>query len=143
MYESDNRRFTEPVYTIGIAAKKVGVSVHTLRLYESEGLIIPHKTETNRRLYSDLEIEKVKCIRSMIQDEGLNFEGIRRMLSLAPCWKLRECNSNQGKDCKAYLVRTRPCWATEEKCINPLPSCRDCPVYNKLVHCEDIQNLIK
>ncbi len=134
--------FTEPVYTIGIAAKKVGLSVHTLRLYEAEGLIIPYKTETGRRLYSDLEIEKVECIRSMIQQDGLNFEGIRRILGLVPCWKLRRCHSSKGKNCRAYQIRTRPCWATDEKCLDPYPSCRDCPVYQGIVHCSDVEKLV-
>ncbi len=135
--------FSEPVYTIGIAADKVGLSVHSLRLYESEGLIIPFKTDTGRRLFSDLELEKIECIQSMIKEEGLNFEGIRRMIALAPCWKLRGCKSRKGRDCNAYKIRTRPCWSTEEKCMDPLPSCRDCDVYQKLVHCDDIQEFIK
>lgn len=136
------RAFTEPVYTIGIAAEKSGLSVHTLRLYEAEGLIIPAKTSTGRRLYSDLELEKIKCIHSMIQDDGLNFVGIRRLLGLVPCWKLRKCKSNEGKNCKASQKRTRPCWATSEKCIDPYPSCRDCPVYQGLVHCTDVERYI-
>ena len=136
------RDFYEPVYTIGVAAQKLGVSVHTFRLYETEGLIIPFKTDTGRRLYSDLEIEKVKCIKKMIQEEGLNFEGIRRMLAFIPCFKLRKCTSRQGKNCAAFNMKTRPCWATEEKCHDPFPSCRDCPVYKKIVSCEDVQNLV-
>lgn len=138
----DSRDFYEPVYTIGVAAAKLGVSVHTLRLYEAEGLIITHKTETGRRLYSDLELEKVKCIKKMIQEEGLNFEGIRRLLAFIPCFKLRKCNSKYGKTCNAYNISTKPCWATTEKCIDPYPTCRDCPVYRKIVSCEDVQNLV-
>jgi MerR family transcriptional regulator, heat shock protein HspR len=135
--------FYEPIYTIGIAAKKLNLSVHTLRLYEAEGLLVPYKTETKRRIYSELEMEKVRCIRSMIQDDGLNFEGIRRMLSLVPCWKIRKCKSEKGKNCSAYQERIVPCWASDAKCMNPLPSCRDCSVYRSLVHCEDVQKYIK
>ena len=137
-----SRDFYEPVYTIGVAASKLGVSVHTLRLYETEGLIITYKTPTGRRLYSDLELEKVKCIKKMIQEEGLNFEGIRRLLAFVPCFKLRECASKHGTLCKAYKIRTKPCWATEEKCLDPYPSCRDCPVYQKIVSCEDVEKLV-
>ena len=140
--DRDLRDFYEPVYTIGIAASKLGVSVHTLRLYETEGLIVTYKTATGRRLYSDLELEKVKCIKKMIQEEGLNFEGIRRLLAFIPCFKLRKCRSKQGKRCNAYNISTQPCWATEEKCVDPYPSCRDCPVYRKIVSCEDVQNLV-
>ncbi|HOK02057.1 MAG TPA: MerR family transcriptional regulator [Spirochaetota bacterium] len=140
--KGDPRDFYEPVYTIGVAAAKLGVSVHTLRLYETEGLIIPYKTDSGRRLYSDLELEKVKCIKKMIQEEGLNFEGIRRLLAFVPCFKLRKCNTSHGAKCPAYNIKTRPCWATEEKCADPYPSCRDCPVYRKIVSCEDVQNLV-
>ncbi|MCU0821216.1 MAG: MerR family transcriptional regulator [Spirochaetes bacterium] len=142
MENKSKHTFSEPVYTIGIAAKKVGLSVHTLRLYEAEGLIITYKTETGRRLYSDLEIEKIVCIRSMIHQDGLNFEGIRRILGLVPCWKLRKCNSGRGTKCRAYQMRTRPCWSSGEKCIAPYPSCRDCPVYQGLVHCSDVEKLV-
>lgn len=134
--------FTEPIYTIGVAARKLDLSVQTLRLYEAEGLIITYKTETGRRLFSDLEIEKIECIRSMIQKDGLNFEGIRRLVALVPCWKIRSCSRGQSEACKAYRERTRPCWAAKEICRDPYPSCRDCPVYTSLVSCEDIQRFI-
>jgi MerR family transcriptional regulator, heat shock protein HspR len=140
--EKKSEKFLEPVYTIGIAAKKLGVSVHSLRLYESEGLLRPFKTETGRRLYSDLEIEKVLCIRQMIQEDGLNFEGIRRLLALVPCWKIRDCDASTEKRCNAFENRKKPCWATEEKCLHPLEHCRDCDVYQKLVNCNDIHRYI-
>ena len=133
---------TNPVYTIGIAAKLVGVSVPLLRVYEKEGLIISAKTETGRRLYSDLEIEKIRCIRKMINDKGMNFEGIRRLLALVPCWRIRDCTRHDQQSCSAYKASDRPCWATEEKCAHPLPSCRDCLVYQKTVDCEEVKNLI-
>jgi len=136
------RSFTEPVYTIGVASDKLGISPHSLRQYEQEGLILAHKTPTGRRRYSDLEIEKIRCIKRMVQEEGLNFEGIRRLLALAPCWKLRECRDNQRESCAAFKNIKRPCWATEEKCHNPLPSCRDCPVYQRIVHCDDLKELL-
>ncbi|MFC1670678.1 MerR family transcriptional regulator [Spirochaetota bacterium] len=141
--DSRSRSFYEAVYTIGVASEKIGISDHSLRLYESEGLIIPHKTKTGRRLYSDLDLEKVLCIKQMIKEEGLNFEGIRRLLSLVPCWKIRNCNSDNGAKCKSYMNRTKPCWDTEEKCLNPLESCRDCTVYKSLVNCDDVESYIK
>lgn len=136
------KEFSEPVYTIGTAAVKLGISVHSFRQYENEGLIIPYKTPTGRRLYSDLELEKVICIKEMIQAQGLNFEGIRRLMAMIPCWKLRNCSERTRKRCKAFKNKTRPCWASEEKCEHPLPSCRDCPVYQKIVHCDEILPLI-
>jgi MerR family transcriptional regulator/heat shock protein HspR len=137
-----NRINTKPVYTIGIAADLVGVSVHLLRVYEKEGLIIPHKTPTGRRIYSDLELEKVRCIRRMINENGINFEGLRRLLALVPCWRIRDCEHQTQSACPAHTNTDRPCWATEEKCLHPLPSCRDCTVYQSTVDCEGIKKLI-
>ncbi|MFC1669864.1 MerR family transcriptional regulator [Spirochaetota bacterium] len=144
MNKSSKHTFTDPVYTIGIAARMVGLSVHALRLYEAEGLIITHKTDTGRRLFSDLELEKIECIHSMVQEEGLNFEGIRRLMALVPCWKIRsDCSGKKRKSCDAYKNKTKPCWSTKEKCGHPMQSCRDCTVYQNLVHCEDIQKYMK
>lgn len=133
---------TDPVYAIGMAAKKIGVSVHLLRVYEREGLILAERTESGRRLYSDLEIEKAHCIRKMINEHGLNFAGIRRLLALLPCWRMRNCDDHEKESCSAFKITDRPCWATEEKCANPLPSCRDCPVYRMSVDCEQMKKII-
>ena len=54
----DTRDFFEPVYTIGVAAAKLGVSVHTLRLYETEGLIITYKTSTEEGCIQTLNLKK-------------------------------------------------------------------------------------
>lgn len=137
----DSRSFTEPVYTIGVAAEKLELTVHSLRQYEREGLIVVHKTQTGRRLYSDLELKKIRCIKEML-GQGLNFEGIRRLMALLPCWKLKGCDESAKDNCMAFKDKARPCWATEKKCLHPLPSCRDCPVYQRMVHCDDLKKLI-
>lgn len=133
---------TEAVYTIGVAAKKLGVSVHLLRVYEQEGLILAERTSSGRRMYSDLEIEKVRCIRQMINEYGLNFAGLRRILALLPCWKMRGCNITDKQQCLAVSSRSMPCWATEEKCAHPLPSCRECTVYQSIIDCNQIRDII-
>lgn len=134
--------YYEPIYTIGIASVKLGVSVHTLRQYETEGLILSHKTKTGRRIYSEMEIDKVRCIKKMIQEQGLNFEGIRQLMSMIPCWKLRGCSEKNKNECKSYKLRTRPCWSSIEKCNEPLPDCRECKVYRTFVSCDDIKKYI-
>ncbi len=137
-----NHNYFEPIYTPAVAANKLGVSTHTLRLYEAEGLIIPYRTDTGRRLYSDLELDKVKNIREMIQVYGNNFEGIRRMLALAPCWKIRGCERDQWLNCSNNETRIRPCWATSEKCKLQMVPCRECQVYQKLISIDDINHII-
>lgn len=53
----------EPIFTIGIAAKRLELSVPTLRMYERAGLLIPFRTETGRRIHSQEDIERVACIK--------------------------------------------------------------------------------
>lgn len=134
--------YYEPIYTIGIAAERLGVSVHTLRQYEAEGLILTHKTKSGRRIYSEMELDKVRCIKAMIQEQGLNFEGIRQLLSLIPCWKIRKCCDKDRNECLSFKTRTNPCWNTKEKCTFPYPNCRDCEVYRGFISCEDLKKYI-
>jgi MerR family transcriptional regulator/heat shock protein HspR len=49
----------EPLLTIGTVSDVLGVAVQTIRLYEREGLVIPYKTQTGRRMYSTNDLERV------------------------------------------------------------------------------------
>lgn len=135
---------TDPVYPIGIIAKKFGISVHTLRLYESEGLIIPYKTESNRRLYSNADVHRIQCIRGMIEKKGLNFAGIKWALSMIPCWDLLPCSEEDRQSCDAYSDSNQPCWNVPHKaakCTNV--DCRDCHVYQGLSNCSNFKEYLK
>jgi len=56
-----------PVYVISIAAGLAGCHPRTLRIYEEEGLLEPVRTQTNIRLYSDDDLERVRAIRYLTQ----------------------------------------------------------------------------
>ncbi|MCH9029324.1 MAG: MerR family DNA-binding transcriptional regulator [Bacteroidetes bacterium] len=47
------------VFPIRIATELLGISIHTLRMYERAGLLIPSKSVANQRLYSIGDIEMV------------------------------------------------------------------------------------
>ena len=64
-----------PIYTISNAAKLLDISAHTLRMYEREGLLIPFRKNSNQRLYSDKDLERVKCIKNTINEDKINIEG--------------------------------------------------------------------
>ena len=68
----------DPVISIGVLAQKVGLSVSAVRKYENEGLVIAHRTDSGRRLFSLEDIKRVRNIQHLIQDLGLNIAGIRR-----------------------------------------------------------------
>lgn len=92
----------EPVFTIGVAAKKLGIAVPTLRMYEKAGLIIPFRNETGRRLYCFADLRRFSYIKRQIKSEGLNLEGIRRLMALLPCWELKPCTAELRQKCPAY-----------------------------------------
>lgn len=70
----------EPVYTIGVVARLLGISPQTLRLFEREGLIDPSRTESNIRLYSQRELILLQKICGLIKQDGLNLAGVRTVL---------------------------------------------------------------
>ena len=71
-----------PVYIISIAAGLAGCHPRTLRIYEEEGLLDPVRTDTNIRLYSDEDLDRVRAIRYLTQTRGVNLAGVKLLLQL-------------------------------------------------------------
>ena len=69
-----------PVYVISIAASLAGCHPRTLRIYEEEGLLDPVRTDTNIRLYSDDDLDRVRAIRYLTQTRGVNLAGVKLLL---------------------------------------------------------------
>ena len=65
----------QPRYVISVAAQILGVHPQTLRLYEREGLVEPSRTGGKIRLYSERDIEKVRCVMRLTNDLGVNLAG--------------------------------------------------------------------
>lgn len=78
------RRFdldpTRPVYVISVAARILSCHPRTLRIYEEEGLLEPVRTQTNIRLYSDDDLQRVRVIRYLTQVRGVNLAGVKLLL---------------------------------------------------------------
>ena len=70
------------MYVISIAASLSGCHPRTLRIYEEEGLLDPVRTDTNIRLYSDEDLERVRAIRYLTQTRGVNLAGVKLLLQL-------------------------------------------------------------
>ncbi|MDI6802320.1 MAG: MerR family transcriptional regulator [Bacteroidota bacterium] len=133
----------EPIYSIGTAADSVGLSVQMLRLYEAEGLVLPFKKSSLHRLYSEADIERILCIRKMINEEKISIVGIKRMLALIPCWAIKNCPKEERENCKAFTDHTQPCWLQKETfngCDNS--ACRLCPVYEKVSNCASLKQIL-
>lgn len=69
------------VYVISVAAELAGMHPQTLRIYERRGLVQPQRTQGGNRRYSDVDIERLRRI-SELAAEGMNLEGIRRVMAL-------------------------------------------------------------
>ena len=88
-----------PVYTLGIASQLSEIPAHSIRQYIDEGLIIPFKLESKRHLFSRNDIDRLKMIRSLVRDKGLNFSGVRALMAMIPCWRIRDCSEDDRKTC--------------------------------------------
>ena len=66
---------TAPIFTMRIAAQLVGVHQQTLRGYEREGLIRPARSSGRQRIYSEADIARLRLIRRLIGELGVNVAG--------------------------------------------------------------------
>ena len=72
----------DPVFVISVAARMVGVRTQTLRYYERLGLIEPSRTRGNQRVFSRRDVERVRRIRSLTDDLGVNLAGVEVVIKL-------------------------------------------------------------
>ena len=73
----------EPRYVISVAAKILGIRTYTLRYYEKIGIIEPRRSEGNIRLYSDSDITRLKQVKTLMEDLGINLAGAEVILRMA------------------------------------------------------------
>lgn len=132
-------------FKIGEVARQLELSVETIRMYEREGLLLVHKTESGQRLFNQADVHWMTCIRRLITERGLNLEGIRRMLALLPCWDLQQCSSTDRENCPAYLNATQPCWMIKSQLAGTCKTlpCRECKVYQSAQHCDNLKELLR
>lgn len=73
----------EPYYVIGVAAELVNLHPQTLRHYEAVGLVVPHRSQGNIRLYSPRDIERLRKITRLTRELGVNLAGVAIILRLS------------------------------------------------------------
>ncbi|CAL8968663.1 hypothetical protein TESS_TESS_01715 [Tessaracoccus sp. O5.2] len=71
-----------PVFTVSVAASLADMHAQTLRGYDRLGLVVPQRTRGRGRRYSLRDIAKLRHVQHLSQNEGINLEGIRRILAL-------------------------------------------------------------
>jgi MerR family transcriptional regulator, heat shock protein HspR len=73
----------EDLYFISMAARELGMHPQTLRKYERLGLVHPRRRMGSVRLYSREEIERLRLIKHLVDELGINLAGVQRLLSVA------------------------------------------------------------
>ncbi|MDF1575346.1 MAG: MerR family transcriptional regulator [Bacteroidales bacterium] len=140
-FQLDNNK---PVYTLGIASRLSDIPAHSIRQYIDMGMIIPFKLESRRHLFSPNDIGRLRLIRKLIHEKGLNFAGVRTLMAAILCWAIRRCPENEKKSCGAYKEDFQPCWEASAKsgpCRNE--NCRDCEVYQSLHKHSGIKSVLE
>ena len=135
---------TTPVYTLNTTSSLSGIPVHSIRQYIDKGLIIPFKKDSNRNLFSHVDILRLKYINNLLNEGGLNIAGIRALLALIPCWAIRQCFNEEREKCQAYLSNSYPCWeASEKRTLCKNTNCRECDVYRIVENYPDVKSFVK
>lgn len=70
------------VYVISVAAQLSGLHPQTLRQYDRLGLVSPGRTTGRGRRYSARDIDRLREVARLSQEEGVNLAGIKRILDL-------------------------------------------------------------
>ncbi len=81
MTKSDKQETT--YYVISVVAQLTGLHSQTLRYYERAGIVAPTRSKGNIRMYSPADIERIKQIRTLIDDLGVNLAGVEVVMRMS------------------------------------------------------------
>ncbi|MFD6352570.1 heat shock protein transcriptional repressor HspR [Nocardia tengchongensis] len=79
---SDPKQTGAQYFLISVAAQLAGMHAQTLRTYDRLGLVTPQRTSGGGRRYSDRDVELLREVQRLSQDEGVNLAGIKRIIEL-------------------------------------------------------------
>ena len=70
----------KPIYTISVASEILETHPRTLMMYEQLDLVVPHRTSTNRRRYSQRDLLTLQAIQRLTREHRLNLAGARYVI---------------------------------------------------------------
>jgi MerR family transcriptional regulator, heat shock protein HspR len=73
----------DELYFISMAARELGMHPQTLRKYERLGLVRPTRTIGSVRVYSRDELDRLRLIKHLVDELGINLAGVQRLLEVA------------------------------------------------------------
>ncbi len=120
----------QAIYSIGEAAKKLGVVVPFLRSLEKAGILLSARTVHGKRLYSECDLDYIRLMIGSSRLKDMSLEEIHCKLAGQRCWEVVGCDPSVREKCPNYRNLQEPCWlrsdySLEEKSMR----CHDCPVY--------------
>ena len=76
------KRSDARTFLISVAAELAGMHAQTLRTYDRLGLVSPSRTSGGGRRYSERDVDLLRHVQRLSQDEGVNLAGIKRIIEL-------------------------------------------------------------
>lgn len=97
-----------PVFVLSVAAELSGMHPQTLRQYDRLGLVTPQRTAGRGRRYSALDVERLRQVQQLSQDEGVNLAGIKRILELEDRVRRKADQLDAAQDVLSGELGSRP-----------------------------------
>jgi MerR family transcriptional regulator, heat shock protein HspR len=82
MAKDHKKREESRTFLISVAAELAGMHAQTLRTYDRLGLVSPRRTTGGGRRYSEHDLDLLREVQRLSQDEGVNLAGIKRIIEL-------------------------------------------------------------
>jgi MerR family transcriptional regulator/heat shock protein HspR len=131
------------LYTIGIVSEIIKEHPETLRVWEKNQLLKPQRDGCQRR-YSNNDILRLRFIKNLIDEKGLNIAGVKHIISMYSCWDKRNCKGGAHKNSSVAVNESKPCWKIEGTfCLLPSDKsemCSSCIMYKSCVNCNGCRN---
>ena len=99
-----NSREESRTFLISVAAELAGMHAQTLRTYDRLGLVSPRRTSGGGRRYSERDVDLLREVQRLSQDEGVNLAGIKRIIELT---NQVEALQSRVKELTEELARVR------------------------------------
>ena len=101
-------RVEHDLYFISMAARLLDMHPQTLRKYERLGLVQPTRTIGSMRVYTPEQLDRLRLIKKLVDDEGVNLAGVHRLLEIAESLqRIRPLMNGEsgGRDARRRLMQ--------------------------------------
>jgi len=126
------------LYTIGTVAELIGEHPETLRVWERNDLLRPDR-EGYQRKYSNNDLKRLKFIKFLMNEKGLNIAGVKQLSSMYSCWYKRSCKGGATQNSPTPINESKPCWKLEGTfCLvasDKAEMCNSCEMLKNCVGC--------